>query len=180
MSLILVTGASGFLAAHVIDSILALTDCRIRCTLRNLNKKDEMLKRFNTEQKERVEFVQVTSLESDDLSTALKGVEFIAHIASPFQINVKDVEKDLLLPAVKGTMNVLQYAAKQSSIKRIAITSSFAAVLDPLNGAAMRKDYTYSSKDWNPITWKQAIEYGGEESFSYTASKALVSAKWSS
>ena len=36
------------------------------------------------------------------------------------------------------------------------ITSSFAAILNPFLG--YRPDYTYSEKDWNPITEEQAVE----------------------
>jgi nucleoside-diphosphate-sugar epimerase len=174
---ILVTGASGFLAAHVIDSILKLTDFQIRGTLRNLAKSASILERMSTRDSKRIEFVQVKSLETDSLVEALKGVSFVAHVASPFQVNVKDVESDLLKPAVDGTLNLLRQAAKEDSVKRIAITSSFAAVLDPFKGAAIRPGYVYTEEDWNPATWKQAVDYGGAGSFAYTASKSLVSYK---
>lgn len=55
---------------------------------------------------------------------------YILHTASPYQLNVKDVRTDLLTPAVEGTLNILRHAAKEPSIKRIGITSSFAAVTD--------------------------------------------------
>jgi nucleoside-diphosphate-sugar epimerase len=50
---------------------------------------------------------------------------------------------------------VLEAVKKHSpSVKRVVITSSFASVLDPTKG--LRPGYTYSEKDWNPVTTQQA------------------------
>jgi nucleoside-diphosphate-sugar epimerase len=43
---------------------------------------------------------------------------------------VQDAERDLLKPAIEGTLNVLRHAARTPSVRRIALTSSFAAVTD--------------------------------------------------
>ena len=47
------------------------------------------------------------------------------HLASPFHFNVTDVEKELLLPAVDGTKNVLQAIYNfGNNIEKVVITSS--------------------------------------------------------
>jgi len=74
--------------------------------------------------------IEVKDTASSDLTDALKAVDFILHTASPYQLNVEDAKRDLLDPAVEGTLNVLRFASKQPSVKRIGITSSFAAVTD--------------------------------------------------
>jgi len=46
---------------------------------------------------------------------------------SPFFIDVEDVQRDLIDPAVKGTRNVLGAAAKaKATVKRMVLTSSVA------------------------------------------------------
>jgi nucleoside-diphosphate-sugar epimerase len=46
---------------------------------------------------------------------AFEGCSYVMHTASPFQITVADPQRDLLDPALKGTLNVLQ-AAKKGSV----------------------------------------------------------------
>lgn len=45
-------------------------------------------------------------------------------------IDVQDTEKDLLLPAIHATTNILTAALKVPTIKSIVVTSSFASVVD--------------------------------------------------
>jgi hypothetical protein len=71
-------------------------------------------------------------------------------------IGVQDTEKDLLLPAIHGTTNILTAALKVPTIKSIVVTSSFASVVDVAYWK--RPGYTYSSTDWNPITYAEAAD----------------------
>lgn len=196
--LVLLTGATGFLAAHVLDSLLASPHkYRVRGTLRSLSKKDALLARLSEEDRERVELVEVKDTATSDLTDALKGVHLVAHVASPYQLvsdafaarcssspahpvccipqNVEDAERDLLKPAIEGTLNLLRYAAKVNTVERIAITSSFAAVTDFNQGGPNRPGFTYTADDWNPSTYEDAVKAGGAGAFAYSASKKLVS-----
>ena len=77
------------------------------------------------------------------------------HTASPFHFNVTDTKKDLLDPAVFGTTGILKAIKKSApTVKRVVITSSFAALVDP----NAPKGHVYSEKDWNPITEEEAIQ----------------------
>jgi nucleoside-diphosphate-sugar epimerase len=58
-------------------------------------------------------------------------VDYIIHVASPFHFNVTDYNKDFYEPAIQGTTGILKEAIKEKSVKRIVITSSFAAVINP-------------------------------------------------
>ena len=51
------------------------------------------------------------------------------HVASPFTGAVQDPKKDMLDPAIEGTLNVVR-ASHKAGVKRIVITSSFVAVFD--------------------------------------------------
>lgn len=52
------------------------------------------------------------------------------HVASPYTLAFQDAKKDLLDPAIRGTLNVFE-AAQKAGVKRIVLTSSIAAMIDP-------------------------------------------------
>jgi hypothetical protein len=54
----------------------------------------------------------------------------IFHTASPVKFHVEDVKKELLEPAVNGTLSVLKSAAKSPSVKCVVIASSIVAGFD--------------------------------------------------
>lgn len=71
--------------------------------------------------------------------------------------------KDFLDPAIKGTTGILKaIKAYAPSVKRVIITSSFAAIV---NGKQHPK--VYSEENWNPLTWEEAMNHANV----YRASK---------
>jgi len=101
---------------------------------------------------DRLSFAIVPDISAQNaFDEAVKGVDGVIHTASPYIINAKDFDKELYEPAINGTRSILQ-AVKQynPSIKRIVITSSFAAVVDA--SKSPRPGYAYSEADWNPMT----------------------------
>ena len=68
-------------------------------------------------------------------------------------MNIQDPVKDFLDPAIKGTTGILKsIKAFAPSVKRVVITSSSAAVLNPDNHADV-----YDESFWAPVTWEQAM-----------------------
>jgi hypothetical protein len=57
---------------------------------------------------------------------ACAGAHYVMHTASPYTLDTKDAKKDLLEPALNGTLNVLQSATKSGTVKRVVLTSSVA------------------------------------------------------
>ncbi|KAN0061292.1 hypothetical protein ACQY0O_006138 [Thecaphora frezii] len=173
--LVLITGITGFVATHVLDSVLASpNNYRVRGTLRSLAKKDAVLSRLSPADRERVELIEIEDTATSDLLPAVRRVDYILHTASPYQLDVKDAEKDLLIPAVEGTLNLLRFAKKEGCVKRVVITSSFAAVTNFNEGGPNRPGFTYTAAHWNPSTYEDALAAGGAGAFSYSASKKLA------
>ncbi|KAL8286583.1 hypothetical protein RQP46_004600 [Phenoliferia psychrophenolica] len=136
-----------------------------------MSKSDHILARYPKGSK--LSLVAVPDIVTGEgLDEALKGVDAVAHTASPYQLSVEDPMRDFIRPAVDGTLSVLK-AAKAAGIKRVVVTSSFAAVTDFTKGGPFR-DYTYTSKDWNPSTLENALEPGRPGAFVYSASKTLA------
>lgn len=106
---------------------------------------------------------------NDAFNDAVRIKEFdaILHVASPFHYNPKDAKKDLIDPAVNGTLGILNAAKLNApSVKRIIITSSFSAVINLKNPEVL-----YNEHHFNPITAEEAYEDGVQ---AYRASKTFA------
>ena len=129
MSTVLVTGGSGFIASHCIAQLLA-ADYTVRTTVRSLTREADvraMLRETGTEPGERLSFV-AADLESDSgWPQAVAGCETVLHVASPFPANLPKHEDELIVPAREGALRVL-CAARDAGVKRVVLTSSFAAI----------------------------------------------------
>ena len=68
------------------------------------------------------------NLERDEgWQEAVDGNEYVLHVASPFPPRSPAHEDDLIVPAREGTLRVLR-AARDAGVRRVVITSSFAAI----------------------------------------------------
>jgi len=67
-------------------------------------------------------------------------------------------------------------AAHQPRVKRVVIASSIAAVIDISQG--FREGYTYTEKDWNPVTWEQLKAIGDPHLAYATSKKVAEKAAW--
>jgi nucleoside-diphosphate-sugar epimerase len=129
MSTILVTGGSGFIGSHSILKLLAAGH-QVRTTIRSLNREGDvraMLEEGGAVPGDRLSFI-AADLENDaGWSEAVVGCEYVLHVASPFPPNIPKYEDELVVPAREGALRVLR-AARDASVKRVVLTSSFAAI----------------------------------------------------
>jgi dihydroflavonol-4-reductase len=150
---IAVTGASGFIASHIVQQLLA-AGYRVRGTVRDASKTSDTSHLTGLAgASERLDLVSANLLDASAFDAVVKGCEYVLHTASPYAIDVKDPQKDLVDPAVKGTRNVLDACARSGSVKRVVLTSSMAAITDePESDRALTEDdwNTRSTLDRNP------------------------------
>jgi nucleoside-diphosphate-sugar epimerase len=129
MSTVLVTGGSGFIGSHCILQLLAAGH-GVRTTVRSLKREADvrdMLKEGGAEPGDRLSFI-AADLENDvGWPEAVAGCEYVLHVASPMPPNVPKHEDELIVPARDGTLRVLR-AARDAGVKRVVLTSSFAAI----------------------------------------------------
>jgi nucleoside-diphosphate-sugar epimerase len=126
---ILVTGGSGFIAAHTILQLLN-GGHRVKTTVRNLKREPEvrgMLAQGGVEPSDRLTFFAADLQNDAGWAEAAAGCEYVLHIASPFPANVPKHEDDLIVPARDGALRVLR-ASRDAGVKRVVLTSSFAAI----------------------------------------------------
>jgi NADPH-dependent methylglyoxal reductase len=170
---ILVTGATGYVATHVISSLLK-AGYNVRGTVRSKGSIPVILAAQGFDAPSRLTFSIVPDITAPHaFDEAVKGVSGIMHTASPFILSVKDNESELLKPAINGTVSILEAAADHAGpqLSRVVITSSFASIVDMSQG--YRPGYTYTENDFNPATYREAAE-SKDGGFSYCASKALA------
>jgi nucleoside-diphosphate-sugar epimerase len=95
----------------------------VRFTVRSEDKAQKLLA-AHKEHKDKLDYVLVPDIEQpgafDEAVKSDPPFEGIVHIASPFHYNSTDHEKELIVPAVNGTLNILK-AAKEfaPTVKRI-------------------------------------------------------------
>ncbi|XP_056860445.1 phenylacetaldehyde reductase-like isoform X2 [Raphanus sativus] len=125
-----VTGASGYIASWIVK-LLLLRGYTVRATVRNpsfgLSKIEHLLALEGA--KERLKLFKADLLEECSFEQAIEGCDAVFHTASPVKFIVTDPQTELIDPAVKGTINVLNTCKKTSSVKRVILTSSTVAVL---------------------------------------------------
>ncbi|KAI9680092.1 MAG: hypothetical protein M1817_005108 [Caeruleum heppii] len=175
---IIVTGGNGFIASHIVSDALEaralpahhfigrFTDrlqsgYEVTASVRSEAKAQQLLE-THPEWKGRLGFVYISDLVAPNAFDKLfdnRSYDFILHTASPVSFKVDDVKKDLIDPAVQGTLGLLQSAQKLGGprLKRFVLLGSAVAALDSFEEDDVAgKDYT--EDDWNPVTVENATE----------------------
>lgn len=168
---VLVTGASGFVAAHIIKQLIEL-GYNVVGTVRSPPKGQFYEEQYG---KDRFQYEIVPDISVlhafDNVFKAHQDILYVLHTASPFTFKVNDPEKDLIIPAVNGTLSALKGAHKYGEkVKKMVITSSYAAMAQNpsrLNDPSM----VYSSSVWNPVTMEQGKS---NPQLGYVASKTFA------
>ncbi|MFA6157621.1 SDR family oxidoreductase [Mesorhizobium sp.] len=127
--LVLVTGGSGFLGAHCILELLK-AGYRVRTTVRSVSRQAGvlgMLKAGGAEPGADLSFAVADLMADAGWAPAVAGCDYVLHVASPFPPGVPKHEDDLIAPAREGAQRVLR-AARDAGVKRVVLTSSFAAI----------------------------------------------------
>jgi nucleoside-diphosphate-sugar epimerase len=127
--LVLVTGGSGFIAMHCLLGLLAAGH-RVRASVRSLAREAEVratLKSAGADAGDRLSFVVADLTADAGWNAAVAGCDFVLHVASPFPLGVPKHEDELIVPAREGALRVLR-AARDAGVKRVVLTSSFAAI----------------------------------------------------
>ncbi|KAJ6096999.1 NAD dependent epimerase/dehydratase [Penicillium sp. IBT 16267x] len=158
---VLLTGANGFVASHILD-ILINREYAVTATVRSQEKADDIIK-THPSWESKVEFAIVADFTSakpfDHLFESPKvPFDYVIHTASPVTFRVSDIQKDMILPAEKGTTEILKAAHRHGgpTLKRFVLLGSAVSVLNSFEDMS-REGNPYTEKDWNPATAEQAI-----------------------
>lgn len=129
--LVLVTGGTGYIAAHIVRQLIDSKEYRVRTTVRKVenNKKSAHLYKWQSEVgEENLQLVPGDLLKKEGWDKAVQGCDYILHTASPFPLAAPKNDDELIKPAVEGTLNVLNACINEKTVKRVVVTSSVLSI----------------------------------------------------
>lgn len=173
---VVVTGANGFIAQHCVAALLS-HGYRVIGTVRTASKAAVVAATHNSHPKLSTVVVEdITDPKAYLSQLQHLSPAAILHLAAPFTYDTGDYERDLMIPALKGSLAVLEAAKEMSSVRRVVQTNSFACIYDAKAGPAPGR--TYSAKDWSPLTYEDGV-LAADAPTAYRASKtAAEKAAW--
>lgn len=147
---VLVTGATGYVASWIVKRLLE-EGVTVHAAVRNPNNPDSIrhLQGMAAGLPGTLRLFQADLLQEDSYHAAMKGCEIVFHTASPFNLDVKDAQKELIEPAKTGTRNVLQTVNQVNTVKRVVLTSSVAAIYGDNADAQQVKNGIFTENEWN-------------------------------
>lgn len=137
--LVLVTGASGYIAGFAIRQLLA-EGWAVRGTVRDLARAEGLRQ---TLEAPGLELVAADLGDDGGWAQAVAGTDYVLHIASPVPLSAPRHDDELVIPARDGALRVLR-AARDAGVKRVVMTSSTAAVCYGMEGERR----TFTEADW--------------------------------
>ncbi|WP_280472490.1 NAD-dependent epimerase/dehydratase family protein, partial [Nocardia cyriacigeorgica] len=125
---VLVTGATGFIAGHVIAELLN-HGYAVRGTVRSLTdaRKREHLVELAERVGGEIDFAAADLDRDEGWAAAVAGCDYVLHVASPFPSAPPDDEQEMIDTAVNGTLRVLRGGAAARAGRRVVVGSTNAA-----------------------------------------------------
>ncbi|TVU16178.1 hypothetical protein EJB05_39775 [Eragrostis curvula] len=162
-----VTGGNGYIASALIKMLLE-KGYVVKTTVRHPEDKEknshlEELKELGT-----LEVFRAELEEEGSFDEAIDGCDYAFLLAAPVNYTAPNPEKELIEPAVQGTLNVLRSCVKAGTVKRVVLTSSTAAISSrPLEGDGNVLD----EESWSDVEFLTAKRTG---LWAYPVSKVLL------
>ncbi|ROT43479.1 ketoreductase [Sodiomyces alkalinus F11] len=172
MTKILLTGGSGFIAAHILEQLLEAGH-QVVTTVRSEEKAQKIRDAHKDLGRDVLDVVIVPDIAREDAFDEVvktPGLEAVLHTASPFHYKWTDPLTEVVNPAVIGTTGILKALHRSApSVKRVVITSSFASILDETR--LEDPSVVFSERTWNPVT---IDDIHRSKPTAYRASKTLA------
>lgn len=152
MGPVLVTGGSGFVAAHLVKHLLEQAT-PVHATVRSLvdrAKVDPLLK-MQREHPGMLTLFEADLLRPGSFVGAMTGCSVVYHVASPFLMpeRITDGNAQMLQPALRGTQNVLDAVNTVPSVRRVVMTSTVGAIFGDYSDVLQMKDQVLTEEYFN-------------------------------
>jgi nucleoside-diphosphate-sugar epimerase len=169
---VLVTGANGYIASHIVDQLLGL-GYRVRGTVRDITRHSWMLHLFSGRYpyaKERFELVEVRDLtDPNAFQDALQDVDGVVHTCTFITVAAEDAEKDIEHNTRTATA-VLRATLESNHVRCFIFTSSSWAAAWP----SPEKATTVTSESWNEAALQKVFSSDADGISIFSAAKVLA------
>ena len=166
----LVSGGSGYIAGFLIRQLIE-NGWTVKTTVRSLNREDAVRGWLNTDNG-RLHFF-AADLENDaGWAEAMAGCSHVAHVASPFPLDVPKHADELVVPAREGALRALRFA-KGAGVRRFVLTSSMAAIAyGHGKGGGL-----YGEADWSNLENPDVMPYPRSKTVAERAARDWIAAE---
>ena len=148
---VLLTGISGYIGLNCAHQLLE-SSYSVIGSVRSHSKKEEVLRSLINAgiDTSNLSFVELDLTKDRGWDQALHGCDYLMHTASPFPIANPKREREIIEPAVDGTLRALR-AAEKNGLKRVVLTSSIVAIMGGKKQGTITPDHwpNLQAKDLN-------------------------------
>jgi len=144
-----IIGGSGFIGSYV-TKIFLEENFKVKVSSTDINNKSKYEHLFSLNNANtNLEIFPLDVRDKEALENFVKGCDIIIHGGTPFKLDVKDPQTELMEPTVTGTRNFLEVISKSKQLKKVVFIASVAAwnTSFPLNPATCDASYIFTEQD---------------------------------
>lgn len=166
----LVTGGSGYIAGFLIRQLID-NGWTVHTTVRSLKREPEVRGWLNVDN-ERLKFFAADLEHDAGWAESIAGCSHVAHVASPFPLEVPKHADELIVPAREGALRALRFA-RAAGVRRFVLTSSMAAIAYGHDDGGS----IYSEADWTNLDNPGVMPYPRSKTVAERAARDWVAAE---
>lgn len=157
---VMVTGATGYVAGWIVKRLLE-EGLTVHAAVRDPGDKKKVrhLDELAASLPGTLRYFKADLLDQGSYAAAMAGCGIVFHTASPFTLNIRDPQKELVDPALQGTRNVLETAKRTESVKRVVLTSSCAAIYGDNADIESTPTGVFTEEVWNTSSSLDHVPY---------------------
>lgn len=121
-----IIGGAGFIGSHITKKFLE-EGYDVKVSVTDIHKSEKYQHLFNLKNSDYLNIRGLRLEDIENLQDFIKDCEIVVHSGTPFQLNVKDPQTELLDPTIKGTENFLEAISSVPNVKKVIFIASVAA-----------------------------------------------------
>ena len=143
-----IIGGSGYIGSYVTQTFLK-EGYKVKVSATDISKKKKYQHLKQLQNAKNLDIVQADVTNIESLKAFMDGCDIVVHGGTPFQLDVKDPNKELFEPTIKGTENFLTLIQESNTVKKVVLVASVAAFNTgyPMPVEGRPADHLYTETD---------------------------------